>query len=87
MVRKDFVNPDPYPTHSFINEEVIPSHSSHLGLGDFFLNASVWVRLHPSLHYTILPHLWPHHIVSHSPAIQCSGAKSGQVTGVYIHFS
>ena len=134
MVRKDFANPDPYPTHSFINEEVVPSHSSHLGLGDFFsqcrcvgalaplpllllgsgglfcltlvcgcactppacligfwgivlLHAGVWVHLHPSLRYTILPHLWPHRVASRSPAIQRSGAKSGQATGVYIHFS
>jgi len=53
--------------------------------GIAFLDAGVWARLRPSLRYTIFPHLLPHPVVTRSPAIQRSGAKSGQATCMYIH--
>jgi len=49
MVRKDFANPDPYPTHSFVSEEVVPSRSSHLGLGNSFSQCQCVGALAPLL--------------------------------------
>jgi len=48
MVRKDFADPDPYSTHSSINEEVSPSRLFIWVWGIVFLDAGVWVHLHPS---------------------------------------